>query len=67
MNKYADESRRAQAERKRARACGMKVAYPSAEAAFQKGQHVYQCQYCRLWHRSGSLARLAAAVRSRRT
>lgn len=43
--------------------CDRKKAYDTREAAFQKGQEVYQCRYCGKFHRSGSLSKLIATVR----
>jgi len=43
--------------------CERKKAFPTREAAFQKGQEVYRCGYCNQWHRSGALATLLAKVR----
>jgi hypothetical protein len=31
--------------------------YETAEAAYQKGQEVYQCRYCYGYHRSGKFGR----------
>jgi Zn-finger protein len=47
--------------------CTRKKAYPSREAAFQKGQEVYQCRYCHQFHRSGSLSKLVAALQKIKT
>jgi hypothetical protein len=42
---------------KRWKTCERKKKFESADAAFQKGQHVYQCRYCGKWHRSGALTK----------
>lgn len=47
--------------------CTRKRAYPTREAAFQKGQEVYRCRYCRQFHRSGSLSKLVALVRKEKS
>jgi hypothetical protein len=44
------------------KSCARKRAFETPEAAFQKGQSAYQCNYCGKWHRSGALAKLVAAV-----
>lgn len=54
MNKYIKEARSARAEGKRRRMCTDKVAFDSAEDAFQKNQRSYKCPHCKKWHRSGS-------------
>lgn len=51
---------------RRWRACERKTAYNSPEEAFQKGQQVYRCGYCHKYHRSGSLATLAAKVKNKK-
>ena len=63
MNKYKHFSKLAQKRRRHERTCERKKAYPTEQAAYQKGQEVYKCPYCHLWHRSGQLARLIAQVR----
>lgn len=63
MNKFLAQSRSAQAARRKVRMCERKVGYSSAEAARQKGQDVYQCKHCGLWHRTGQLAALLALTR----
>lgn len=62
VNKYRRESRALQAERKMNATCGSKVAYPTQDAAFQKGQRSYRCPYCGAWHRSGKMAALLAMI-----
>jgi hypothetical protein len=62
-NKYAAASRAAQESVRRFRACELKRAYPSEQAAFQKGQTTYLCPYCGKWHRSGSFATLVSILR----
>lgn len=64
-NKYEAESRRAQAEMHRLRSCERKAGFDTEEAAFQKGQSIYICQYCGKWHRSGWLGKLVARVRKK--
>lgn len=59
-NKYRQASREAQEAAHRLRGCESKVAYPSPEAAFQKGQTFYRCKWCGQYHRSGKLAKLIA-------
>lgn len=63
MNKYKAESRAAQARRREDRMCLRKVSFASRELAERKGQRVYRCDYRKQWHRSGSLAQLAATCR----
>lgn len=62
MNKYAAQSRAAQRERKRDRMCTFKMRFATEAEARQKGQRHYHCPHCGGWHRSGSLATLAAKV-----
>ncbi len=63
MNKYRAESRKAQKARRQERMCERKAAYETREEAYQKGQESYHCPYCGKWHRSGSVAKLAAMLR----
>ncbi len=63
MNKYAKQSHKAQKARLRWRMCERKVKFPTEEAAYQKGQQTYRCRFCGQWHRSGSIAKLTAALR----
>ena len=65
VNKYREQVAAAQQARRLERMCLSKSAYASAADARQKGQRTYQCPFCKLWHRSGSLARLAASVKRR--
>lgn len=51
---------------RRFKKCERKRAYPTKEAAYQKGQESYLCGYCNKWHRSGALASLVAIVRGKR-
>lgn len=62
MNKYKAESRRARKAYRKNKACGWKRAYATQEDAFQKGQNVYHCKYCKQWHRTGAMAELIAWV-----
>ncbi len=62
-NKYRPASREALEAAQRQRGCESKVAYPTPEAAFQKGQEFYLCKYCGKYHRSGKLAKLIAETR----
>lgn len=43
--------------------CERKKAFPTREAAFQKGQEIYRCPYCRQFHRTAETAKLIAAIR----
>lgn len=52
MNKYAEYSHTKDIIRYRA--CERKRAYPSREAAYQKGCCVYECVFCGKFHRSSS-------------
>lgn len=63
MNKYKSESRKARKANARLHACERKVAYDTAEAAYQKGQESYRCKYCGKWHRSGSFSKLLSKVK----
>lgn len=54
MNKYKSQSRKARKAAMKMRGCDGKAAFPSKDAAFQKGQRSYKCQFCGQWHRSGS-------------
>lgn len=66
MNKYRDESREAQEARRRQNMCGRKRAFATMNTARQPGQGAYKCPYCGMFHRTGSLAQLAAQVKRRR-
>jgi hypothetical protein len=57
MNKYDELAKRRRLSRKMQRACKSKRRYETAEAAYQKGQQVYQCRYCYGFHRSGKFGR----------
>jgi cytochrome c2 len=65
MNKYASISKRIADRRRRQRSCENKVAFPTAEAARQKGQYFYRCRYCHQFHRTGQDATLAARLSRR--
>ena len=58
MNKYKDQSRKAQKARKLEAMCTSKRRYETEQEAYQKGQRSYLCPYCRGWHRSGAFAEL---------
>jgi hypothetical protein len=45
------------------KSCLRKKAFPTAEAAYQKGQEIYRCRYCGLWHRTGGTLKLLAQLR----
>jgi Zn-finger protein len=62
-NKYRAQSRAAQAERRKFRMCDRKVGYATPDEARQRGQDIYQCKHCHLWHRTGQLASLLALTR----
>jgi hypothetical protein len=64
MNKYKDKSK--VRDFRAWRSCRRKVGFPTRAAAERSGQDVYQCRICGRWHRTGSNARLAAALRRRR-
>jgi len=55
MNKYKNLQRKAQKVRKRERMCTNKATYETYELAYQKGQTIYQCRFCKKFHRSGKL------------
>lgn len=55
MNKYADFSRKAQAERHRWRSCERKQAFATEEQAQHPTMRAYHCDLCDKWHRTGSL------------
>lgn len=63
FNKYEAQARVAQKKRREEKMCTRKHQYASREEAEQPGQRVYNCPFCGLWHRSGSLATLAATLR----
>lgn len=65
MNKYKEESKKAQAAARRLRACESKRAYDTEEEAYQKGQTTYRCRYCGKWHRSGSFTTLVRTLENR--
>lgn len=65
MDKYKSLRRKAKKERIKKRMCTDKVAYGSTEEAFQKGQRVYECPHCKMFHRSGKIAQLIAEVKKR--
>lgn len=44
--------------------CGRKKSFSSAEDARDKGQDVYHCSHCGLWHRSASMIKLVAKVKA---
>lgn len=58
-NKYAAQSRQAQAKQRRDRACSYKRRYATKEAAEKNGQEVYACGFCQGFHCSGALLRVA--------
>ena len=58
MNKYEEQSKKAQKARVKWRTCERKKAYDSEKEAEIKNQTTYRCRYCGKWHRSGSLTRL---------
>jgi hypothetical protein len=62
VNKYAEQSALAQAQRRRRRMCDDKARFTSEQEAQQRGQRHYRCPYCQEWHRSGALASLVARV-----
>lgn len=53
-NKYQAQAKQARREARRARMCTRKRAYATEAEAYQKNQVIYQCPYCKQWHRSGS-------------
>jgi hypothetical protein len=55
MNKYADDAREAQAQRRAFLACESKRRYATVGAAqrdLPEGQVIYSCARCRGWHRA---------------
>lgn len=65
MNKYAKLAAQAKSARRQWQMCGKKRAFITRQDALFKGQEVYSCQYCSMWHRSSSVSRLAARLRVR--
>ena len=65
-NKYAHIAKALAAERRKARMCTNKARFADQAAAFQKGQNIYECPYCKGWHRSGSAVRMAVRLRRKR-
>lgn len=63
MNKYRAESKAAQNRLRRERMCERKIAFAIEADAAANGQRVYRCPFCGFFHRSASLAKLAARVR----
>lgn len=64
-NRYAHLQKEAQLKRRAEKICYQKKMYANAEEAFQKGQRIYQCPFCRNWHRSGQQAALIYQVSSK--
>lgn len=58
MNKYKNLSRKARKERRKQRMCLDKVAYGSRQLAEIKGQDVYKCPHCGLYHRTTKVAKV---------
>jgi hypothetical protein len=66
MNKYSKISRRLKRKRLKARGCRDKIAYPTREAARQRGQDVYACPYGDHYHRTGAAATIANTLAKRK-
>jgi hypothetical protein len=68
MNKYKSQSRKSQKktakDRRRHNMCESKTRYETESDAFQKGQVSYFCGYCKGWHRSGQIGRIAASLKN---
>ena len=65
-NKYRDHAIESRRQRWIERSCLNKRRYDSEGDAFQANTKVYACGNCGGWHRSGSIAELAANLRKRR-
>lgn len=58
MNKYKQQAQELRKARIEKRMCLDKKAFDTKESAFQKGSLVYQCKFCKKWHRSSQIGKL---------
>jgi hypothetical protein len=66
MNKYKREAREAAKARSRERMCGRKLPFETEADALTGGAtRAYECPFCKKWHRTAALDKLAGRVKRR--